>query len=413
MIYLEPYQIKKSVKENLDSLKIEAGLEGKILSKRFYSGRVCIMPALKISIPLVVAEYLKSCITVKQRYTSSKFSYISDVVIHAGGFKSALKQLSKIQDKYQDRDEDNIIRYIDAIEYAIFKANSTVSSNRRQANRESSKLSHCVLCWRRPNRSTKYCIHHHPSRSQSNYKETKNKLMNHIARTSSDSDTLEIIKINKDKNLKWVQIEGSKINRLIISGKLYTWLNKLSKKPVVGARLINQSHDCESTISAIIDICKYHYPLSYPLVNEAEFFDVGTILNPIIHEAINSLEHKNFCSWMLGVINAFDPEDANQWLLHGYNEFLSTTNRQGLAMSLMAVIARHEASVILSSVNNKPGPNKGFGKNNDQRKQLLHLLEVHTKANGKPDVPAIAERMKISTRRVYVLIKELQVNSEQ
>ncbi len=408
MNHLEPYEIEKVVKENLDSLKTMARIEGKILSKRSYAGRVCIMPALKVSIPLAVAEYLKSCITVKQRYTTSKFSYISDVVIHAGGFKSALKQLGQIQDKHQDRDEDKIIRYIDSIESAIFKANAIVSSNRRKAHRETPKKSHCVLCWRRPNRSTKYCIHHHPTRSQSCYKKTKNKLMSHIASTSKNEDTLETIRVNKDKNLKWVQIEGSKINRLSISGKLYAWLNELSKKPIVDARLINQSHNCESTISAIIKICKYHYPHSYPLVNEAEFFDVGTILNPIVHEALNSLEHNIFCSWMLGVINAFDPEDANQWLLHGYNEFLSTTNRQGLAMSLMAVIARHEASVILSGVNNKPGPNKGFGKNSDQRKLLLDLLGVHTKENGKPDVLAIAERMKISTRRVYVLIKELQ-----
>lgn len=411
MNYLEPYEIEKVVKENLDSLKTMARIEGKILSKRSYAGRVCIIPALKISIPLAVAEYLKSCITVKQRYTSSKFSYISDVVIHAGGFKSALTQLSQIQDKYQDRDEDNIIRYIDSIESAIFKANSIVSSNRRKASRETQKKAHCVLCWRRPNRSTKYCIHHHPTRSQLCYKQTKNKLMSHIASTSKNEDTLETIRVNKDKNLKWVQIEGSKINRLTISGTLYNWINELSKHPRFSIPLIMQSDDCESTISAVLTSCKDNYPLSYPLVAEANSFDISNVLNPIIQIAIDKLEHKVFCLWMLGVIQAFDAEDANQWLLHDYDELLSKYDRQALAMSLISVIARHEASVILSGINNKPGPNKGLGKNNDQRKQLLNLLEVHTKANGKPDVPAIAERMKISTRRVYVLLKELQVNN--
>lgn len=441
--------LKKKVKDNLDSLKNEAEIRGLKLTQNRGSKNICVKEAFNIYLDTRICYELSSFLLFKNKYKEHHAKTVLDLIEFCGGLVNIIDQLQKYRIKWDLLYSEEVISFhdgtnltsilIDEIEFGtglVIKENASVEycnqvffdGNEEQekiigldtflCSRESIdymstleflliqakgltaqsdkktnpfQLPFCAFCWRRTHSSQFYCLKHHSSRNKKEYNLSLYKVISAVEKYIDNPEDKEDVSYYKEITTR----------DNMLGKKLYRWTSLFSKP-------LNRIGINKNKLDTLLLISLLDYLINTIRLNYSKAYEI--IVFPITDD-MSSLSQ-----WIIECTKSIDKamgeiEFQNQiWTVwfKSNDEASTRKDSQGtICLIFLNMISRLEAKIVIDSYTLKFGPDKGYRIDHDLRETIFSLRNKQLIEKGKINQAEIARSLGISRQRVHKILKEL------
>lgn len=365
--------LRKQIEEQINALQLQADAQNIKVAQRKRKGYLYAVLALEnIDLEPFFIQAFQSRFNPLKTHKSNEINKLDSLVISHGGLNRTIEQLKELLIFNRWANSYDEIDYADEILQNLWKVRA-LTPQYKEKFYWNTILPTCALCWRLPENSHYYCSGHHPNRAQKSYKAAKHKFFRALTQ-------LENIYVES-------KFEVETLSNSQKASNLYRLLGGFAPHPRYFIM-----HCKEHVLEELwIDLAKSITATSQELYPAAFNFI----------KRIKAQDYSSWKNWCVAIIRALDPLQPQVWVDREQDKYFVKVEHW---TTIVSTLHRYECTHRYESLAVKFGPEKGYGRKEQQCSSIKKMIDIQRLETGKVNLSEIARTLGLSRQRIHKIV---------